>query len=180
LSATLYLFTGLGYGVTINLLNGAGETKQALKAYLAYLTVFAAAAPILTWQHSIPGLIAANLTAYLTLTLYAFHLARRKFNIKINLKEQARIYLASALSTLPTLAFLNLSTLPNLPNLIIGATLCLFTYLTLTPILKAISPQDLQNLKQIFERIKIIWPIAKPILNYEQKILQNFKSPNQS
>ncbi len=178
LSSILYLFTGLGYGVTGNLLNGTGETKLALKAYIAYLAIFIAAAPVLTWLWGVPGMIAANLTANLILTLYSLHLANRKFNTKINLGGQARIFIASALSLLPTLAFLRLSPLPSLPNLLIGAALYLLAYLTLTPILKAIDMQDLQNIKQILTRIKIIWPMAKLIINYEQKMLQ-MQTPNQ-
>jgi len=150
LSAILYLFVGLGYGVTINLLNGTGKTKLTLRAYVVYLIVFAAAAPSLTWRSGVLGLIAANLLAYLTLTIYSLLLARREFNVKINFNEQVRIYLASALSALPTLALLYLSPLTNFPNLVIGAALYLLAYLTLTPILSAISLQDIQNLKQIF------------------------------
>jgi len=106
-------------------------------------------------------MIIALLASNLTLTIYGLTLAQKKFNVNINLKGQLKIYLASALSAIPTLAFKQIFSFTSLPNLVAGATLYLLTYLTLTPTLKTVNEQDLQNLTQIFRNLKAIWPIIK-------------------
>ena len=172
--ASMFLLTGLGYRIIESLLNGIGETRLTLKTYLANLAVFIPLAPILTRLYGVPGMIIALLASNLTLTIYGLTIAKKKFNVNINLKGQLRIYLASALSAIPTLAFLHLSPLTSLPNLIAGATLYLLTYLTLTPILKTVNEQDLQNLTKIFRNLKVAWPIIKLALKYENKLLTIF------
>ncbi len=47
---------------------------------------------------------------------------------------------------------------------------CFIPYLDADP--ESLDRQGLQNLKQILTRIKMIWPMVKLIINYEQKMLQ--------
>jgi len=46
-------------------------------------------------------------------------------------------------------------------------SLYLLTYLTLTPLTGAITHTDIQNLTPILKKIKILWPILKPLLTYK-------------
>lgn len=107
----------------------------------------------------------------LTLTLYALILAHKKFKIKINFQEQIRIYIASAISAIPTIAVLHLSSLTAIPNLMMSATAYFITYLTLTPIMKCIDKQDLKILQQIFSKIKILQPITTLVIRYENRFI---------
>ena len=75
------------------------------------------------------------------------------------------------ISALPTLAFLQLSPLTSLPNLMIGTAIYLMAYLTLTPTLRAIDKHDIENLKQIFEKMRVVWPLFKLAISYESKLL---------
>jgi O-antigen/teichoic acid export membrane protein len=168
--STLFLLTGLGYAVTDNLFNGAGETKLTFKTSIVYLSVFVAAAPALTWVYGVLGLITAHLISNLASTFYALILAHKRFRVKINLQGQIRIYLTSALSAISAVAILNLSSLSIL-NLLMGAAAYFIICLTLTPIVKCIDKQDLENLKQIFSKIKILKPIATLILKYEDPFI---------
>ena len=104
----------------------------------------------------------------LAFTLYGLILAREKFKVSVDLGGKLRIYLSSAL---PTIAFLQLSPLTSLPNLMIGAAIYLLAYLTLTPALKAIDKHGVENLKQIFEKMRVVWPLFKLAINYESKLL---------
>jgi len=168
---SIFLLTGLGYRIIESFFNGVGQTKLTLKIYLASLAVFIPLAPLLTALYGVQGMIVALIASNLTLTVYGLALAQKKFSVNLGLQGQLRIYLSSALSALPTLTFLRLSPFASLPNLLAGATLYLITYITLTPILKVIDEQDLQNLKRIFIKVKVLKPIINLIISYESKLL---------
>jgi len=166
-----FLYAGAGSIVLGYLFSGIGETRVAFKTNLINLLVFIPLAPILTMLYGVSGLIITFLTSSLLSLTYGLQVAIKKMNVNLDFKASLRIYLTSFLSATPTLIFLQLSPLNNLPNLIIGASLFLLTYLTLTPITGAITTPDLENLKPILSKIKILWPLLKPLLSYEAKIL---------
>lgn len=168
---SIFLSTGLGCRIMESFFNGIGETKLTLKIYLANLAIFIPLAPILTKFYGIPGFIVALLASNLASTLYGLALAKRKLQVNIGLTGQLKIYISSILSALPTLVFLQFSNLTNILNLLIASAIFLITYFTLTPILKSVNQSDLQNLKQIFEKIRVLWPIIKLAIDYEGKIL---------
>ena len=138
---------------------------------MLYLAIFTPLAPILTWLYGVLGLITAFLASSLAFTVYGLSLAHRRFGVGVDLRGQLRIYLTSALSALPTLALLKLSPFPSLLNLVIGIAVYLLAYLTLTPILRSVNEHDLENLKQIFKGVRVLWPIVKLTVNYESKLL---------
>jgi O-antigen/teichoic acid export membrane protein len=168
---SIFLSTGLGCRIMESFFNGIGETKLTLKIYLANLAIFIPLAPILTKFYGIPGFIVALPASNLASTLYGLALAKRKLQVNIGLTGQLKIYISSILSALPTLVFLQFSNLTNILNLLIASAIFLITYFTLTPILKSVNQSDLQNLKQIFEKIRVLWPIIKLAIDYEGKIL---------
>jgi O-antigen/teichoic acid export membrane protein len=165
-----YLYTGAGSIVLTHLFNGTGQTKTVLKYNLLNLLAFLPLAPTLTMSYGIPGLITALLTSNLISLTYGLTTATKKFNLTPDFKASLKIYTAAFLSALPTLLFLQLSPLQNLPNLIIGGGLYLLTYLTLTPLTGAITRSDIQNLTTILQKIKTLWPIIKPILTYQTRL----------
>jgi len=168
--ASTFLLTGLGYGIIDSFFNGVGETRLTLRIYLVSLAVFIPLAPLLTAIYGVLGMITALLVSNLARTIYGLALARKRFRVYLSLQEQLRIYLSSALSSLPILMLLSLR-LGTLPNLVMGPALYLLTYLTLTPVLKAIDEQDLQNLKQIFRKVKFVQPMIKLAISYESRLL---------
>jgi hypothetical protein len=98
-------------------------------------------------------------------------MANRKFNLKLDLNSSLRIYLASAISIIPTLILLSAVNLPSLLNIAIGGIAYLASYLTFAPLTGAIKRNDIQNLSQILGKIRPINPIIKPIITYEIRLL---------
>ncbi len=45
----------------------------------------------------------------------------------------------------------------------------LLTYLTLAPLPRAVLAHDIENLKPIFNKLRILWSVIKLILAYESK-----------
>ncbi len=167
-----FLKTGLGSMVLGHLFNGIGENKVAFRLNLINLLSFLPLAPILIIYYNVPGLIIAYLTSRLFALAYGLFIAVKKFHVSPNLKSSLRIYLTSFLSAIPTLLFLHLSSLNSLINLIIGGSLFLLTYITITPLTGATTQTDIKNLTTILNKIKILWPIIKPILTYQTILLK--------
>jgi len=169
-----YLCTGLGSIALSPLLSGVGETRLVLKANIINLSVFVPLAPALIWLCGVPGVIVAGIVSGLFSLTYQLSTARKRFGVNFNLGHSMKIYLASAISAIPTFLFLQTSPFQNLTNVILGGSLFLFTYLTLAPLLGAVSTPDVENIKLIFSKLKIVWPILKPVLAYEDKLLSTF------
>jgi len=166
-----FLYAGAGSLVLGHLFSGIGETRVILKSNLINLLVFLPLAPILTMTHGVPGLIATLLASSLLSLAYGLRIITKKVEVNLDLKASLRIYFASLLSAIPVLALLHISPFNSLPNLMIGGSLFLLTYLTLTPLTGAITHTDLENLNLILSRIKIVWPLIRPVLTYEAKLL---------
>jgi len=112
-----------------------------------------------------------NARASTILTFYGINLLVRRLKINFNIKSQPRIIAISILSAFPIIAFLKISPLTEIFNLVLCTLIYLATYFTLIPASKAINLQELQNMEQILGRIRILSPIAKLIMKYENKLL---------
>jgi len=167
----IFLYAGAGSIVIIYLFSGIGETGTVFKCNLINLLVFLPLAPLLTMLYGVPGSIVALLISGLISLAYGLFIAAKKIHVKPDFKASSRIYLSSFLSTIPVLAFLYVSPFNGLPNVLISGSLFLLIYLTLAPLTGAITHTDLENLKLILSRIKIIWPLIRPVLAYEAKLL---------
>ena len=167
-----YLYSGVGSIVLGHFFTGIGETRVVLFCNLINLLVFLPLIPVLTMLYGVPGSIAAFLISTLASLAYELFIATKKIHVNLDLKASSRIYISSFLSTLPLLVFLHVSPLNGLPNVIASGSLFLLIYLTLTPLIGAITHADLENLKLILSRIKIVWPLIRPVLAYEAKLLK--------
>jgi O-antigen/teichoic acid export membrane protein len=167
----IFLYTGAGSIVITHLFSGIGETSVVFRCNLINLLVFLPLVPILTMLHGVPGLIVAFLISGLVSLAYGLFIAAKKIRVKPDLKASSRIYLSSFLSAIPLLAFLHVSPLTGLLNVITSGFLFLFVYLTLIPLTGAIAHTDLENLRLILSRIKVVWPLIRPVLTYEAKLL---------
>ena len=126
---------------------------------------------MLTRTYSVQGLIMAFLLASLTGTAYALVNAKRKFQIEFETHSLSKIYLISAISSIPSLMMLNFISLPKPLNLIVGGVVYLFIYATLTPLVKIVTCTELQTALSVLQRIRPLGTIAGPILKYQQRIL---------
>jgi len=171
----LYFLVGLGYLVLPSLYNGLGETKTTLKMSLITFLMLAVLSPIFTKTYSVQGLIVAFLIASTAGTIYGLYIARKDFQIEFD-TNIFRIYLNSAISSIPPLLMLHFTQLPELLNITIGGLVYLFIYATLTPLTKTVTHSELQTAARIAQKIRPLALIAKPILTYQQRLLHNKKT----
>ena len=171
----IFLLAGFGSIILGPLFNGIGETKQTLKITIVTAALFLVVAPVMAQAYQVVGLILAFLASNLAGTAYGLKMVHKKFNLKLDLSSSFRIYLASAISIIPTLLLLSAVNLPSLLNIAIGGFIYLVSYLTFAPLTGAIKRSDLENLSQILGKMKIVNQIIKPILIFENRLLSALK-----
>ena len=166
----LYLMVGIGYLVLPSLYNGLGDTKTTLKMSLITFVTLALMSPILTKAYNVQGLIVAFLSANFCGTAYGLYVARKNFKIAVEIGVLLKIYINSAVGSIPALLIVNFGHLPAFLNILLIGLLYLFVYATLIPVTKTITSNELEAAKNIVKKTKLLLLIAKPILVYQQKL----------
>jgi len=169
------LRAGFGSVVLPNLFSGMKRTDVVLKSSLVYLLVFLLTAPLLLSLYDVVGLIAASVICYVLATLYELFMASKTFNLSIDTRSSVKIYIASAIAALIVFLFATALPFTGILPLIIGGTLFIFTYLTVLPAIGVLNATDLKIFRQLFQEIKSVWPIIRPLLSYEEKVLKYSK-----
>ena len=172
----LYLLVGLGYLNLTSLFNGLGKTRITLKTSLITLVAILTLSPILAKAYGVPGVIAALISAHAASTCYGMYVAKRSFKIEFDTKSLIKIYLIGIASTVPSLLLLQTSMLPGLVNVIVGGLLYLAIYVTLAPITGIVNNSELKTVNEVVQKIKLLAPIIKPLLRYQEKILNRQQS----
>jgi len=104
--------------------------------------------------------------------IIALHIARARFKIEFAANSVTKIYIISAISTVPSLPLLRFTSLPDLFEVIAGGVLYPFIDATLTPLTRIASTPELQTVTRITQKIQPLTLIAEPTLKYQQKILR--------
>ena len=168
----LYFLVGIGYLTLASFFNGLGETRLVLRTTIVNFVIFLILTPILTQSYDVLGLIVAFLASNTVGTAYGFYLARARFDIEFAKMAIIKIYIASLASAIPALLLLYASPFPRLINVAAGAILYLLTYITTVPMLKAITFYELETLALVLKGVKLLGKMAKPLLDYEKRILE--------
>jgi O-antigen/teichoic acid export membrane protein len=171
--SSLYLSTGIGYLVLGSFLNGVAETGTVLKMSLLTLGIYLPLGPALASLWGPYGILIAYLSSSaLVAIVYGLRQAWLRFGAWPDLAASGRILLAAVVAALPSIALLLLhATRPGAVNFFTGGALYLLIYLTLAPVLGAVGKQDIDNLKTILCRTRILATVVKPLLGYEDWIL---------
>jgi PST family polysaccharide transporter len=196
LHSLVYLLVGIGYITLACFYNGLGETKVTLAVNATTFIILLVLSPILTITNGVVGLLVAFLTASVAGSFIGAYIAKRRFKLEFGAKALLKIYLVAAVSSAPALllftaiktyinprltSFLNTTPLPEaiksapIPefvNVIVCSLVYLFIYITLIAATKAVTEAELQTADRVTKRTPILRSIAKPIINYLQKILR--------
>jgi stage V sporulation protein B len=166
-----FLLSTIGYQVIGAFLNGVEKTKDTLKISFLQLAIFLPAAPLFTWGFGVTGLIIAIILSTLVSTSFGLHLAVHRYRMRVSLGASLRTLVAAVIAALPLLPMIWFSPLPSYVNAFIGALVYLIAYLTVMPVLKAVTRTDLKLLSPILYQIKWLRPAINLILAYEMRIV---------
>jgi O-antigen/teichoic acid export membrane protein len=169
----LYFLVGFGYLVLPSLYNGLGETKMTLKMSLITFVALAFLSPMFTKAYNVQGLIAAFLVASACGTIYGLYTARKNFRIAVETGVILKIYINSAISSIPALLVLNFGRLSTFLTIALSGLLYLSVYVTLTPITRTVTSSELEKAKNVIRKTKPLALVAKPILAFQQKLVKS-------
>ncbi|MGB9854570.1 MAG: oligosaccharide flippase family protein [Candidatus Bathyarchaeales archaeon] len=139
-----------------SLLAGTGKTKTQMKLSLITITFGIPLALTLIPTMGIIGLIITNISAGIPNMILGLSLAWKYYNVKADFKTSAKIFASSALATAVTFLVLNFTYFADWVELALGGTAFILTYLLSAPIINAINPSDIKNLKAMFSGLGII------------------------
>lgn len=166
-----YFFVGFGYLTLDGLFNGLSKTKITLtKNFIIFLTILIIS-PFLTNLFGVLGLIVTILLARFLGTLYGISRANRIFKISFNNKNIIFIYLLGLISLLP-LIVLRFIGIPALLQLAIGLFAFFIVFLSLTSISNVLTKSEVETLKKIVKKIRILNIIMKIIFFYIENVIK--------
>jgi len=167
-----FLCTGLGMLVMGSFFNGQGDTKTTLRINLVNLGLSMPLALTMTFFYGVPGLVTSLLASQFLSSTYGLFLARKEYAVTVDWASSLRIGVASLSSALLVYIFTAFAPIPiPILKLAIGGSLYVTSFLAFAPLLNVISKEDIKNLDELLKELAPIYPIAKRILNLEEKIL---------
>ncbi len=173
LHATLFLLIGLGHKVQISLFNGLGKTRETLKLTLIEFVLFLILAASLTSVLGVIGLIASILASSIVATLYGACAAKSRCKVEFNHTLIIRIYLIALASALPAFLCTRLQSFPATFIIVLASLVYSISYLTLLPLGRAITRQELKDVDAVIKKIGPLKWIANLVLKYEYAILRS-------
>lgn len=168
LLAFSYLPTAFGFSVHPAFFNGFGRTKLTFLLYLTASLTLVLAAPLLaiTLGLGVDGLIYANFLSDLVAWAVGTFLAFRFMHASLDVRSTGTILLVSGAASLAV------SFLPHagsaLASLIVNLVVFFGIYITLAPLSRAITRQDVDLLELTLSEPAFIRKIAAPLLSYEE------------
>jgi O-antigen/teichoic acid export membrane protein len=175
LLAIPYLYSALGNLSTRNLINSQGETKFNLKLTIITSAVGLALSLILIPQHGIIGLLITALAAGIPSLIIALHWIKNHYNVTVDWISSAKILVSSAAAAVITYIILFQLSFSSWMKLIIGGTIFLFVFLTITLAIRTINKSDIGNLREMVGALGPLSHLLNFLLNIIEKLTDIFQ-----
>ncbi len=167
----LYFLVGIGYLNLSSFFSGLGDTKATMKISLITFLLVAALSPIFTQAYSVVGLIIAFLIANTVGISYGAVFAHKTYKVEFDIAGTAKILLVSLVCVAPLIA-VRYAVLPVYLTLALGVGVYLGTYLTLLPLTRIVTVNELKMVNGILQKIRFLKLIGKYTVKYELKLCQ--------
>ncbi len=153
LYAISYLYTAFGNLSLGNFLNGQGKTTVTMKLTIITLATGVPLGLMLIPRFGITGLIATMLVSGLPTLVTGLWWIRKHFGATVEWASSLKILAASATAALITQLILSQLHTPQWVSLIVGGIIFLIAYVVTTPLIKAVNPDDIENLRQMLSEL---------------------------
>jgi O-antigen/teichoic acid export membrane protein len=170
LSCLSYFLVAIGSLTLTSLFNGLGQTRLTFRVTLVGFVVLLVLSPIMIMPWGVPGMIIASLSANTISALYALHNARRKFKIQFSTTSILKIYLISVASSIVPILLVYLTAVSSPVKFGAGVFLYLLAYLTLLPLTKTLTFSEIQKVKDVTGKTRILALVTRPFLVYMEKL----------
>ncbi len=179
--ALYYLPAGLGLTVFSSFFNGIGKTKLTLVVQLTSCAFIFFLAPVLELLgFGITGVLYSLIASSSVSAIVGTLLIRRYANAHIDFQAAARIFLASDVSFLVTYLLQSVIHLPHIEALIFDFVVFFGIYLTLVPLLRALSLGDFERLRASTGSLGVVRKPLDLILRYDIYLVKKTTAPVQS
>ncbi len=166
-----YLYTALGSLSVGGFLNGLGETKMTMKLTLITAAAGLPLSLLLIPLYGIAGLIFAALIAGIPSLAIGLLWIKRNYGVTVDWYSSGKILAASATAAaMSHLAIAQLS-IPSWMQLIVGFLIFLAVYITLVPLIGALSGGDLKNLREMLSELGPFSKLFALLLSVIEKVL---------
>jgi len=156
-----------------NFLNGVGRTDITFRLNLLRFLVAVPLVFVLTMFYGVLGLIVSMVVSGFLPLIYGLRIVVQRFGIRFDVRCVLKIYLASLLSAGLSFFVTSLfSPFGYLVDLFLSFAVFLFSYLVLVPVVGAVGEGDLNNLRDIFGRFRLLAPFVNFLLRFEFWILK--------
>lgn len=166
----------LGFTVLSSLFNGIARTRLTLVMFGFGAAVLFASAPVLAISLSlgVDGVIYGLLLSNLVATLVGLYLFRLEFASLIDFKAAASTLAAAAISF--GLCYLVPAFSSNLLILIVKLALFSLAYLTIAPLLRAVSYEDLETVGEALGEMPVLKRPIRVLIAYEKLLASRDKA----
>jgi O-antigen/teichoic acid export membrane protein len=149
-----------------------GETRLLMKLNALTLAIGVPLAFLLIPPFGIVGVLVGSLVALVPATLLALYLAWKRYGVIIDFRVSFRILLASVIAGMATYLFLSVFIMAEWIQLASGLVLFLGVFLTIAPVVGAVSSRDVGNLRAMFSGIGILSRLLEIPLVIMEKTLR--------
>lgn len=183
-AAVLFSFLILSYlpgalGITIlpSFFNGIGKTKLTLVIQLvSSIVIFLLAPSLELLGQGIPGVLYSLIAAALVSAVMGTYLLKRFTNSFIDFQAAARIFLASDISFLAIYFLQAAIHFSHIAAVLVDFVVFFGIYLTTLPILRALSLEDFERLRESTGSLGFVRKLLDLILSYEIYIIKRTSS----
>ena len=161
------IFGSLSLG---NLLAGLGETKMLMKLSLLTLSLGIPLAFLLIPTLGIVGVILTSLSAGLPSMFCGLYWIWKRYEAKADFQSSTKIFIASAITAITTYLSLNFLNTAEWIRLIIGGIIFLGVYISIAPLIGAVSESDINNLRVMLSGLGIVSRLINIPLALAEKV----------
>ncbi|MEJ5328319.1 MAG: oligosaccharide flippase family protein [Candidatus Bathyarchaeia archaeon] len=137
-------------------LTGIDETKIQMKLSLITLAFGIPLAFLLIPTYGIVGLIIGSIASRAPAIFIGLHWVWKNYNAKINLAASLKILAAAAIAAAVAFLAISLTAFADWIELAIGGVAFILAYLSLAPLIGAITSSDIKNLTNLFSGLGLI------------------------
>lgn len=178
---TLYiagsLFVVLGSNSVGSFLTGLGETRLLMKQSILTLSIGLPLGFLFIPMLGITGMILGLIFSGLPSMFWGLYWAWKHHNTKADFKSSTRIFAASGIAAITTYVILNFIPLAEWIRLTVGLMIFFGVYIFTAPMIGAITPSEIDNLRTILSGLGIVSKaINLPLLLTEK--VSNLRTKN--
>jgi O-antigen/teichoic acid export membrane protein len=176
LIAISYLYSAFGNLSLGNLINGQGKTKVNLLLTLVTSAIGFPLSLLLIPRFGIIGLIMTTITAGIPSLIMGLYWVKTYFGATVDWISSTKILLSSATAAAITYIALSQLSFSSWIKLIVGATIFLFTFLTITLSTRTVNRPDINNLREMLSELGPLSHLFNFLLNIIEKLITTIQA----